>query len=205
MSSPAMSGAPSHLEEVKDPEGEPKTRKESRPVISRMRPLRRRSMSSARAASGVMPKALAAALGRSAGVWTRRSARAGRTELGLSLVCLGTKDALYVLQSQEQLRNRFEPVPLPRWQFADPEYLKLLNSFAYVLPLRRPSYLADPPLAKRIFALGEGLIGEIATVLRRAAALAVKSGAEHITWSLLDRLDYTPPSRRQDLQLLDIE
>jgi hypothetical protein len=126
-------------------------------------------------------------------------------ELGVSLVCLGTSDAFHTLRTEKQLLNRFEPFPLPKWRVDDPEYLRLLNSFAWVLPLRRPSDLTDGATATWIMAMAEHRIGEIALILRRAAVLAVREGTERIDLPLLKRIDHTPPSKRDDLSELGIE
>ena len=126
-------------------------------------------------------------------------------ELGLSLVCFGTSDAFYTLRTEKQLLNRFEPFPLPKWRLDDPEYLRLLNSFAWVLPLRRASNLIDQATATWIMVMAEHLIGEIALILRRAAVLAVRDGSERIDLPLLRRIDYTPPSKRDDPAGLGIE
>ena len=53
--------------------------------------------------------------------------------------------------------------------------------------------------------MAEHLIGEIALILRRAAVLAVRDGSERIDLALLKRIDYTPPSKRDDPAGLGIE
>src|ERR1700733_95125 len=93
-------------------------------------------------------------------------------ELQIPLIAVGTKDALQVIHSDDQLANRFEPFPLPRWQDND-ELQDLIASFERVLPLRRPSDLTNPVLVRRILALSEGVLGEIVTILVRSAEMAV--------------------------------
>jgi len=66
-----------------------------------------------------------------------------------------------------------------------------------VLPLRRPSGLARPALAAKIFALSEGILGEIVAIVTRAAAHAVLTGAEAITSNLIEETGFTRPSDRR--------
>ncbi|MHB8461027.1 MAG: hypothetical protein ACYDA1_00120 [Vulcanimicrobiaceae bacterium] len=45
--------------------------------------------------------------------------------------------------------------------------------------------------------MSEGTIGEIATVLTKAAVLAVETKHEQIDAKLLDKIDYVTPSQRK--------
>ncbi len=116
--------------------------------------------------------------------------------LRIPLVCVGTREASLAIRSDEQLENRFEPFPLPRWQ-TDADYASLLASFEATFPLRYPSHLSQPPLSTHILAQSEGTIGEISTFLTRAATLAIRSGQERIDLPLLSQVDYHPPSERR--------
>lgn len=117
-------------------------------------------------------------------------------ELQIPLVGVGTAEALRAIRSDDQLVNRFEPLPLPLW-IEDDEYLRLLSTLEAVLPLRRPSGLARPALASRVFALSEGVLGEIVAVVTRAAVRAVTLGVEAITTKLLDEARFMRPSDRR--------
>lgn len=117
-------------------------------------------------------------------------------ELQIPLVGVGTAEALRAIRSDDQLVNRFEPIPLPVWT-EDDGYIRLLSTLEAVLPLRRPSGLAQRPLAGRIFALSEGVLGEIVALVTRAAVRAVMTGAEAITPKLLDEAGFTRPSDRR--------
>jgi hypothetical protein len=117
-------------------------------------------------------------------------------DLQIPLVGVGTKDALQVIHSDDQLANRFEPFPLPRWQ-DDAELQDLLASFERTLPLRLPSDLTNPVLTRRIVALSEGILGEIVALLVRAAETAVRTGKERIDVAMFDTIDFLPPSVRR--------
>jgi hypothetical protein len=66
-----------------------------------------------------------------------------------------------------------------------------------LLPLRKPSALAEPALAGKIFAMSEGVLGEIVAIVTRAAAAAVLSGAEAISPRLIEKSGFMPPSGRR--------
>ena len=119
-------------------------------------------------------------------------------ELKIALVCVGTRDAYLAIRNDAQLENRFEPFVLPLWEDGE-QYASLLASFEAVLPLRRPSRLSAPALASYLLARTEGTIGEIATLLTRAAIRAVETGQESIDRALLDAVDYHAPSVRRRL------
>jgi len=66
-----------------------------------------------------------------------------------------------------------------------------------VLPLRRPSGLAEPAMAGKILSASEGVLGEIIATVTRAAVLAVTSGAEAITPRMIDGSGFIRPSERR--------
>jgi hypothetical protein len=117
-------------------------------------------------------------------------------ELQIPLVAVGVKEALQVIHSDDQLANRFEPFPLPRWDYGV-ELNNLLASFERTLPLRRRSSLTNPVFARRVLTMSEGILGEIVTLLTRSAEMAVIMGTERIELETLDRIDYLPPSQRR--------
>jgi hypothetical protein len=117
-------------------------------------------------------------------------------ELQIPLVAVGTAEALHAVQSDDQLANRFEPVGLPPWRNGE-EYRQLLSTLEAVLPLRRPSQLAKPALADKILSAAEGILGEVVSIVTRAAVRAVTSGTEAITSKLIDETGFISPSRRR--------
>jgi hypothetical protein len=117
-------------------------------------------------------------------------------ELQISLIAVGTAEALHAVQSDDQLANRFEPVGLPPWR-AGSEYHQLLSTLEAVLPLRCPSDLVEPGIAHKILSMAEGILGEIVSVVSRAAVRAVSSGTEAITADLIDQTGFIAPSLRR--------
>lgn len=117
-------------------------------------------------------------------------------ELQISIVAVGTKDALRALQTEPQLANRFRPIQIPRWRL-DADFKRLLASFEAVLPLRGPSGLTQETMASRLYAMSEGYIGELSGILTLAAERAILTGTEQITLSSLDQINWTPSSDRR--------
>jgi type II secretory pathway predicted ATPase ExeA len=117
-------------------------------------------------------------------------------ELQIPLVGVGTAEALRAIRSDDQLANRFEPFSLPLWT-DDDAYQRLLITLEAVLPLRRPSGLAEPAMAGKILSASEGVLGEIIATVTRAAVLAVISGAEAITPRMIDGSGFIRPSERR--------
>lgn len=118
---------------------------------------------------------------------------------GVSLGGFATREVADLLRQDEQLANRMTPALLPRWRADDPDYARLLATFARHLPLRRPSPLADPDLAARILAAADGMIGGVAATLRRAAAEAVRTGHERIDAEMLGRTGVLEPPLWDDV------
>jgi type II secretory pathway predicted ATPase ExeA len=117
-------------------------------------------------------------------------------ELQIVIVAIGTRDALAALSTDPQLSNRFEPVVLPKWSMNE-EYQRLLASMEYLTPLKKASHLANEDLARKILGLSEGTIGEISSIVKKSAILAIKQGYEQITKKIIESIDYTSPSDRK--------
>lgn len=117
-------------------------------------------------------------------------------ELCVPLACLGTKEAYLAIRSDDQLENRFEPFPLPRWT-DDADLGRLLASFEASMPLREPSGLSAPALRALILRRAEGTIGEMAALLIAAARLALDGGRERIDAEIIAAADYRGPSERR--------
>jgi len=117
-------------------------------------------------------------------------------QLQIPIVCVGTKEAYFAIRSDDQLENRFEPLTLPLWK-DNAEFASLLASLEATLPLRKQSILTTPEITRFILDKTEGTIGEITTLITKAAVLAVQSGEEAITRKVLSSIDYLSPTERR--------
>jgi Bacterial TniB protein len=118
-------------------------------------------------------------------------------ELMVPLVGVGTRQALYAIQSDSQIENRFPPLEIPRWKCSN-DWRRFLATFERELPLRKPSDLADSLMAQRLHLMSEGTVGELSGLLTRAMAEAIRGGEERICDAVLDRLRWVPPSGRRN-------
>ncbi|RWI36090.1 TniB family NTP-binding protein [Mesorhizobium sp.] len=127
--------------------------------------------------------------------------RIGR-QYDISPVLIGEVAVYDFINATSEMASRFELIAVPRWRY-DEAFLTLLDSFEGALPLARSSDLSDESLARKIFQLSEGLIGEIVTIVTSAAIAAARSGAERITKAGIDDLSYVPVSKRGQAPLRD--
>lgn len=128
-------------------------------------------------------------------------------DLRIVIICAGTEAAQRVINSDKQLANRFEPLPLKNWKLdTDPqkkEYLELLLTFEKLLPLKKESKIYSGKLPLKIYDMGEGLIGEFSKILKLATVYAIESGEEIIYSETLDKIRFIPPSLRPKTRIGD--
>lgn len=103
----------------------------------------------------------------------------------ISIVAAGTAAALQAVATDTQLESRFPVRLLKRWKDADRDFRQLLASFEFILPLRKASNLSQLQTAKLIYGLSEGVLGDVAKLIRDSAVAAVLSGEEAITEEIL--------------------
>lgn len=109
-------------------------------------------------------------------------------QLKIPLVGVGTEEAWSAIKSDPQMANRFQPFHLPVWGEGD-EFLQLMMTFGQLLPLRKPSELANEQIARLVLAQSDGSIGSITRLMEKAAIWAIESGEERITSELLAKLN----------------
>lgn len=110
-------------------------------------------------------------------------------ELQISIVAAGTLEAQYAVDSDAQIKSRFPRRTLPRWK-EDKEFKKLLYSFEYIFPLKRASEVYKGELAAKLYGLSEGIIGEVAKILRSAAKYAIETKEERITLDVIAKCEH---------------
>jgi Bacterial TniB protein len=113
-------------------------------------------------------------------------------DLRISIVAAGTQAAINALNTEPQMKSRFEPAALDRWKL-DAEYLRFLASYERLLSLAEPSNLATRELAPMIYGLGGETIGGTVKLLKKAASDAITQGVERITEKVLKNMNWTKP------------
>ncbi|KAF7788542.1 hypothetical protein PRUB_a1531 [Pseudoalteromonas rubra] len=116
-------------------------------------------------------------------------------ELSISFIASGTEDLLRATSVDSQIQNRFEPFLLPKWQMTK-DFRQLLRTFESITPLKEPSQLHSGLMSKKLMALSEGTIGELSTLINKAASFAIRNGQEKIDTDVLSKCGYIPPSDR---------
>lgn len=101
-------------------------------------------------------------------------------DLRLSIVLVGTADAPLALQTDAQMSSRFPSFELPRWRESE-EFRRFLSAFERVIPLHKPSNLAQREVVQFLLAASAGLTGEIARLLFAAAELAIRDRSEQMS------------------------
>ena len=101
-------------------------------------------------------------------------------DLRMSIVLVGTADALIALQSDSQMISRFTPLELPRWGEND-EFRRFIGAFERLIPLRKPSGLAQRDIVQFVLGVSDGVTGAVTILLNQAAELAIRDRTEKIT------------------------
>lgn len=114
------------------------------------------------------------------------------------LVALGTSEALNLFDEDPQIRRRFEYEYIAEWAL-DKGFVDLLVAYERRIPLLRPSELSAPATVKLLFDRSRGNFGRLALLISRAAEIAIKSGEERMTESIIKkvRLHTVADERRQ--------
>jgi len=121
--------------------------------------------------------------------------RIGR-QFDISPVLVGEVAIHDCINATSEMASRFDLHAVPRWQYNE-DYLTLLDSLESAMPLAKCSELSNEPVARRIFQLSEGLIGEIVGIIAKAAIAALQTGSERITKKIVDELRYVPINVRR--------
>ena len=123
--------------------------------------------------------------------------------LKIPIVLVGTPKGVSLVSSDHQLKSRFVPTKIKKWEF-DEDYLSLLFAIEMTLPLKKPSNIyEDEKLAKEILDLGDGLIGDIMTICELLAIKAVESKKEKIERKMLREIEYVPAYDREGIIYAD--
>ncbi len=122
-------------------------------------------------------------------------------ELQICIVAAGTLEAEHAIRSDAQLQSRFPLRTLPRWQQGE-DFRRLLYNFEYILPLKLPSEIYKGEIASKLYGLSEGVIGEVAKILRSAAKQVIKNGEERISMEVITSCPYVSRKGNIDIELL---
>lgn len=117
-------------------------------------------------------------------------------ELRLSIVGVGTRDAVQVLHTDPQHASRFDVAELPKWAL-DRSFLKLLVSYEKLLPLKEASDLSSKEIATTLYDISNGNFGDLNKLLVACAKNAIETGEEKITLETVLRHKHIKPTSGQ--------
>lgn len=120
-------------------------------------------------------------------------------ETKVSMVAAGIEEAYNAFNADPQMSSRFKPYDLPRWSIGSKLGI-LLKTLESRTPLKQASNLHTPGMMTAIHAWAESSLGDICDLVKEAGVKAIRSGEERITLSLLDELNWVPPSKRKGHQ-----
>ena len=111
--------------------------------------------------------------------------RLGR-EYDVSPVLIGEVAVYDHVNATPEMASRFQTAAVPRWRYGEP-YLALLDTLEAALPLGHPSDLSQESLARRVFTLSEGLIGETVRILTVALQEIMRRHFNIFNWLRLHK------------------
>lgn len=114
-------------------------------------------------------------------------------DLRMPLVCTGNHEARAALLTDAALADRFDAVELVRWR-DDEQFRLLMVTLAAILPLRKPSQLAEDGFRDRVLELTDGNTGRIFRLIETLAVGAIRNGRETISLADLDADDLVLPT-----------
>ena len=123
--------------------------------------------------------------------------------LKIPIVLVGTPKGVSLVSSDHQLKSRFVPTRIKKWEYNE-DYLSLLYSIEMTLPLKKPSNIyKNEKLAKDILELSDGLIGDIMTICELLAIEAIESKKEKIERKMIKEIEYVPAYDREGVIYAD--
>jgi hypothetical protein len=124
--------------------------------------------------------------------------------LKIPIVLAGTKDALRAVSTDTQISSRFRPIYLKKWKM-NKEYVSLLATFLTTLPLKKESQILTHNTAMEILGISDGYIGDIISLLKKAAIYAIESGSEKISLKEIKECGYNSMTNvNKSIELQDI-
>lgn len=116
-------------------------------------------------------------------------------DIKIPIVAAGVETVQSVVAQDPQLANRFDVIKLGKWNF-NKEFGRLLMSFMRTMPLKKTSSVSKKVESTYLFQQSEGILGEVITLLQRAAEEAIKSGKEMIDIEILEKTRFVKPADR---------
>lgn len=117
--------------------------------------------------------------------------------LNIPIVTCGLHSAAMNIESDLQLLRRFHPFEqMQKWKYTN-QFRTLLANLEASFPLKHPSNLSDPAIARFVVDRSGGILDFVIKIITDAAIVAIESGEERITLELLQDLNWNSPANLQ--------
>jgi Cdc6-like AAA superfamily ATPase len=118
--------------------------------------------------------------------------------LQISLVGIGTKEVLRVVQTDQQLGSRFEKFELPKWE-TEHGYGRFIFQICLRAGMKREGIedRVGNAFINRVHALTNGLTGETWTLTCKALEKMDEEGDKQLTVDLLKKIEWIAPEDRR--------
>jgi hypothetical protein len=117
-------------------------------------------------------------------------------ELKISIVGAGTKPALRVISTEPEIANRFKICHLDRWVL-NKEFAELLLTFKQKFSSTDAKVNIDERFVRFVLDNSEGLLGEVASIMKLAAKHALINDRKTINYEDLEKIEWIKPSLRR--------
>lgn len=117
-------------------------------------------------------------------------------DMQISIVGVGTKEALRAIQTDPQLGNRFEPLLLPRWR-TNQDYATFIAKVCTKAEVKNLKPLQSPKFIRRIHEMTEGLTGETWKLMCRLIEQADEAKKAPLSEQALEAVTWTAPKERR--------
>lgn len=110
-------------------------------------------------------------------------------DVGIPILCAGTREALNAVGRSEQYRSRFRPIGLNTLKM-DKTYISILSAFEEAMGIAQGTFASRKP-SELIFLNSNQVIGRVVWLLNRALMLATEAKKDRIELEDIERAGYT--------------
>lgn len=107
--------------------------------------------------------------------------------LQIPIILVGTDEAKEVIEGDPQVKNRYPIFEMTPWE-NDEDFESLLYTLESRMPLRKASNIFISPILDKIHEISEGILGNIAIIVKESAIEAIETGKEKITLGIIEKL-----------------
>jgi len=116
--------------------------------------------------------------------------------LQIPIVCLGTKEVLRAMHTDEQFASRFDPYRIEKWE-SNEDYMRFLVQICRHAKFKSTVTIKKREFVRRVHTLSKGLTGETWKLMCKLIEHAETEGSKTLNIDMLDRVDWVTPGERR--------